>query len=239
VRSCWDGWSAPTCVAFVWPVGQTNILLTATRSRRRMNMSRYVLGIVVAVVLAGLAGGVHADTMNILTNSDCAASGGAWSFIGPNTGYSTGDGRPHSIYMQYTHGASNVTSQPIAAGDAYSLTWDAVSTDDRSGLSVSQLAKIVYLDGTDLVEIASTTAVMGAVGVWQSYGDLGFTAVAGQSYIGKQVGVVITTSVGTWTDYTDIDNVVLNRTTSPEPGTLTLLAAGLLGLLAYAWRKRR
>ncbi len=25
----------------------------------------------------------------------------------------------------------------------------------------------------------------------------------------------------------------------PEPGTLTLLAAGLAGLLCYAWRKRR
>ena len=27
-------------------------------------------------------------------------------------------------------------------------------------------------------------------------------------------------------------------TVVPEPGTLALLAAGLLGLLAYAWRKR-
>jgi hypothetical protein len=27
--------------------------------------------------------------------------------------------------------------------------------------------------------------------------------------------------------------------TTPEPGTLTLLAAGLAGLLCYAWRKRR
>jgi hypothetical protein len=25
----------------------------------------------------------------------------------------------------------------------------------------------------------------------------------------------------------------------PEPGTLALLAAGLIGLVAYAWRKRR
>jgi len=25
----------------------------------------------------------------------------------------------------------------------------------------------------------------------------------------------------------------------PEPSTLVLLAAGLLGLLAYAWRKRK
>jgi len=28
-------------------------------------------------------------------------------------------------------------------------------------------------------------------------------------------------------------------TVVPEPGTLVLLAAGLLGLLAYAWRKRK
>ena len=27
--------------------------------------------------------------------------------------------------------------------------------------------------------------------------------------------------------------------TVPEPGTIALLAAGLLGLLAYAWRKRK
>jgi hypothetical protein len=26
---------------------------------------------------------------------------------------------------------------------------------------------------------------------------------------------------------------------TPEPGTVTLLATGLFGLLAYAWRKRK
>jgi hypothetical protein len=30
-----------------------------------------------------------------------------------------------------------------------------------------------------------------------------------------------------------------SATVVPEPGTLALLAAGLMGLLAYAWRKRK
>lgn len=36
-----------------------------------------------------------------------------------------------------------------------------------------------------------------------------------------------------------IDNFSLTSTTIPEPGTIALLAAGMLGLLAYAWRKRK
>ena len=32
--------------------------------------------------------------------------------------------------------------------------------------------------------------------------------------------------------------VIYNAAATPEPGTLTLLAAGLAGLLAFAWRKR-
>ena len=41
-----------------------------------------------------------------------------------------------------------------------------------------------------------------------------------------------------WSVYKEID-VFGAATTIPEPGTLVLLLTGLIGLLAYAWRKRR
>ena len=31
----------------------------------------------------------------------------------------------------------------------------------------------------------------------------------------------------------------INLVSTPEPGTIAMLAAGLVGLLAYAWRKRK
>jgi hypothetical protein len=36
-----------------------------------------------------------------------------------------------------------------------------------------------------------------------------------------------------------VDNVRVTSTPVPEPGTIALLATGLLGLLAYAWRKKK
>jgi hypothetical protein len=47
-----------------------------------------------------------------------------------------------------------------------------------------------------------------------------------------EIGFVI----GTGTYVTDIR---MDVTPTPEPSTLVLLASGLIGLLAYTWRKRR
>jgi hypothetical protein len=39
--------------------------------------------------------------------------------------------------------------------------------------------------------------------------------------------------------YVQLDGNGGGVATIPEPGTLALLTAGLLGLLCYAWRKRK
>jgi hypothetical protein len=51
---------------------------------------------------------------------------------------------------------------------------------------------------------------------------------------------ILTSSNGAgFADYICIDELEVYGRAVPEPGTLGLLAAGLVGLLAYAWRKRR
>jgi hypothetical protein len=207
-------------------------------------MTRYLVVVGVAVALVGLAAAVHANTMNILTNSGCDASLDAWTKGGGVAGgFSTGDGRPHSLYNRDTGFSSNVTSHTIAVGETFSLAWDAANADDRSGHSPSQVAGLVYQDGANLSTLVDKTITTGAYHDWQTYDNLSFTAVAGQPYIGKQIGVKFT-AVGTASsDYVGTDNVYLKLSQVPEPlpepSTVIMLCVSLISLLAYAWRKRR
>lgn len=67
--------------------------------------------------------------------------------------------------------------------------------------------------------------------------------VGGQLKANNWAGVADTEKELNWyTDSTRLSELrlaSLEFSTVPEPGTLVLLGAGLLGLLAYAWRKRR
>ena len=51
---------------------------------------------------------------------------------------------------------------------------------------------------------------------------------------------ILTCSDGAdFASYTGIDELEVYAATVPEPGTLAMLAGGLAGLLAYAWRRRK
>jgi hypothetical protein len=53
-------------------------------------------------------------------------------------------------------------------------------------------------------------------------------------------GQYLTVEVGAATDgWWSVDNVQLSSAVVPEPSAIVLVASGLIGLLCYAWRKRR
>ena len=80
-------------------------------------------------------------------------------------------------------------------------------------------------NGADLTTVLSNYNKTGYSGItgWQA-GDFDGN--------GTVNGADLTTVLSNYNQYLDVGAAV------PEPGTLLLAAAGLLGLLAYAWRKR-
>ncbi len=104
---------------------------------------------------------------------------------------------------------------------------EAVGSSDRIVMTDSTL----YLNGQDFSDF-SFTALSG-------FGDGTYTlidakAISGALSTSNLSGTIVGGHVGTL-------SVLGNRlvlTVVPEPGTLTLLAASLVGLLAYVWRRR-
>lgn len=74
-------------------------------------------------------------------------------------------------------------------------------------------------------------------GAWMTVTTTPFSVTSGDSLVVKVVESGFYTTA-TWNSTNaNLDNVKI--TSSPEPATLTLLVSGLVGLLAYAWRRRR
>jgi hypothetical protein len=216
-----------------------------------MKMCSYrALTFAVAVMLVCLAAVAQADTMNILSNSDCQQSQGVWTrsasvyYNTEPSGNGASDDRPHCLEIAGGgwFWAANVTSHPILAGEQFSVAWDA--TGDSTS-ATHQVVRLIYQDGAVLRDLADgatiTLPAKTSPHTWTTYGSgdsaVSFTALAGAEYIGKNVGVRITGGAGAWSIF---DNVYLNYTSAtPEPSTLVLVVTGVLGLLAYAWRKRK
>lgn len=142
-------------------------------------------------------------------------------------------------------GVTNVYSNQITLASTGSLLMDINSSGAYSYLtSTASSLRALKLDGTLKLDVADVT---GNSGSWllvdvdelnETYGDTFAMELAdGTSFF--EVGNVWTCvgGGGNWT-FTESTGV-LGYVAVPEPGTLTLLAAGLIGLLVCVWRKRR
>ena len=208
----------------------------------------------VVVMLVCFAVVAQADTQ-LLTNPGCVVGDGGWAFTN-GVSYGTaagGETVPNDIWMNglncnppYLDYVTNMTTHSIAAGEQFSVAWDAASDGTASGVTNEQMTVSLFAQqpnlatGGVLTPIVSQTIDLGISGTWASYDGLGFTAAVGADYLGKTIGVqfYLSNPAGghNWAAFT---NVNLNLTTVPEPNALALLVAGIVSLLAYAWRKRK
>lgn len=125
-------------------------------------------------------------------------------------------------------------------GNAYRLTVGVIGGSglgDGASLQIS----LYYRDGlNNIVPVGSQDIIYSAAAFpnithFSDYEAVVPVVQAGDAWAGQNIGVsVMVTSPGG--AYWDIDNVRL--TVVPEPGTVTLLALGLGGVLA-AWRRTR
>jgi fibronectin-binding autotransporter adhesin len=164
-------------------------------------------------------------------------------YDGTNGGADIQDG---TLALDYVSGLAPDVLTPLAA--AYATGWTtgkfrnttAVSTgrilgwkDDTANSQIDIMATLVgdaNLDGT--ANVADLTALL------NSYNKTGMVWAGGDFNYDGTVNVADLTAL--LNNYNKSVGAVASLSSAvPEPGTLALLATGLFGLLAYAWRKQK
>jgi hypothetical protein len=228
----------------------------------KFNAVKCVAAMVVVVSMLSLsmpagATPIGTDT-ELITNGGFESGGTGWTFTAPMGGSSGTDvtaGHAHtgSQYNLAFYGGSATQEQTFADGFApnvNSVVFDGWAKGEQQ-----------WGQGSLQIDIY-TGNMSGGIFTQQDHQTITYTDTRGYSasplipYI--EFSATLTVDHGAGTDFTNYVKVVLASPTStgntiyfddislksgaaatPEPGTLVLLAAGLLGLLAYAWRKRR
>jgi hypothetical protein len=166
----------------------------------------------------------------------------SWARVGGNTSYSGvqnvgGDGLAILGLAKNSSScwfSQNNIGADFVAGDTYTLGFDYANAQTGA---YTMTAKIVYNNGVDLL-----TEGAFSVAASQGWTHGTVSGVATGASTGP-IGIMFQFSTPNVTaNYSALlDSVTLTRTYSavPEPSAIVLAAMGLVGLLGYAWRRRK
>jgi hypothetical protein len=211
------------------------------------------IGMVIVASLACVVGSAQAD---MLANGNFDTGILGWTSYGAEIGRNDGTEANHSpdganlwLRQGWLVGDSATPLVSLVEGQTYkfsflaALLWDTTS----GGTTVADIehrtlhADLQVKNGS-YVEINQELTQANTPADWR---ECSVTFTATSADVGKTYAAEFLASYGAWTGHTNgtgdcyfgIDSVRLSAV--PEPTTSALLATGLLGLMAYAWRKRK
>lgn len=209
------------------------------------------IGVCLAVI-AGVVGFANPAVADLIANGSFATGTSGWSIYGTGDWNNGSETNPSpdggSLWNSEGCWVLQKPSAALVAGQTYLLSFSA-AIQSTTGV-VTDADKTIYAHVTS--DTAGHGDANGRLGhgafllseTWQSFNYL-VSSTAGESAGAFGVAFLNNQSNqsydGTFTGGAGycrfaIDNVSL--TAVPEPATLSLASLGILGLLAYAWRKR-
>jgi hypothetical protein len=231
------------CLA-VWP--DRIFLMFTFKNDWRIEMKSFtVVLFVLALSFVSLTGATRAD---LVTNGDFE-TGALTPWVTDNTDSGiTPYGTPHGYVVAMRNSSWNGTPDlyqalpvTMSVGDVFTVSYQA-KNDDSLSSTINLWGGLRYVTtggGTVIMSPDSGNALNTLAHDWTTY-NYTYTALAGQECLAQPLRFEFMMGAGTDSGkWAVMDNVSVTYTPAPEPGALALLVTGLLGLLAYAWRKRR
>ena len=120
-------------------------------------------------------------------------------------------------------------SLTLLSGAELAFDLASVAASDK----VSMASQTLYLNGLQWSDMTFDVLAGFGAGTYTLIDASSISGSLGSNVTGTVGGLAATLGISAGKD------LVLTVTSVPEPGTMVLLAAGLISLIAYAWRRRK